>query len=332
MNLSAGRRTWEEAASPAAVLLARKYEQAWRDSDPAGKRPNLHRLSWASWAPRPTDPAPGWRCLRADMTLRWETGEKVGAQWYLDRYADLGEDTDRRARLRRVLPARGRRRAPGSRRVPEPVTRRLPGPLSRVLQIHDLVGSGTPVTMSPNSIADGATSGEAIFPEAGQTIGGFSLVEELGRGAFARVFLAQGAPARRSPGRPQGDPPRLARAADAGPAAAHPYRAGLLAPDRRGDGPPSVVHALFRTRHSGADPGGPRGSGCLIRRGSGPRSRPPRAGRAAARTLVRPAARLSRNARIRGPSPGGVPGWPRPWTTPTTAAFCIATSSRPTCW
>ena len=39
MNLSAGRRTWEEAASPAAVLLARKYEQAWRDSDAAGKRP-----------------------------------------------------------------------------------------------------------------------------------------------------------------------------------------------------------------------------------------------------------------------------------------------------
>ena len=30
-----------------------------------------------------------------------------------------------------------------------------------------------------------------MFPEAGETIGGFYLVEELGRGAFARVFLAR---------------------------------------------------------------------------------------------------------------------------------------------
>ena len=29
------------------------------------------------------------------------------------------------------------------------------------------------------------------FPEAGQTIAGFRLVEELGRGAFARVYLAE---------------------------------------------------------------------------------------------------------------------------------------------
>ena len=28
--------------------------------------------------------------LRADMSLRWETGEKVGAQWYLDRYSRPG--------------------------------------------------------------------------------------------------------------------------------------------------------------------------------------------------------------------------------------------------
>ena len=41
MNLSASRRTWEEASSPAAVRLAKKYEQAWRDSELVGRKPEL---------------------------------------------------------------------------------------------------------------------------------------------------------------------------------------------------------------------------------------------------------------------------------------------------
>ena len=45
--------------------------------------------------------------------------------------------------------------------------------------------------MSPNSCAAARELGAAVFPEAGQTIAGFHLVEELGRGAFARVFLAR---------------------------------------------------------------------------------------------------------------------------------------------
>ena len=61
MNLSAGRRTWEEAASPAAVLLAREYEQAWRDSDRAGRRPNL-QISGPRPATRVTVRVRGWRC------------------------------------------------------------------------------------------------------------------------------------------------------------------------------------------------------------------------------------------------------------------------------
>ena len=78
MNLSASRRTWEEASSPAAVRLARKYEQEWRDSDHWAKQPDLRKfLNAAGTAVDGT----GARLavLRADMTLRWETGEKVGS-------------------------------------------------------------------------------------------------------------------------------------------------------------------------------------------------------------------------------------------------------------
>ena len=69
-----------------------------------------------------------------------------------------------------------------------------------MLDIHGLIGSATPseldvasgssvsLSLSP---ASAAGQHESSFPEAGQTIGGFYLVEELGRGAFARVFLAR---------------------------------------------------------------------------------------------------------------------------------------------
>ncbi len=186
MNLSAGRRTWEEAASPTAVHLAQKYEQAWRDSDHAGRRPNLQVfLGEAGGA----SDGPGARLalLRADMALRWETGEKVTAQWYLDRYHDLGEDTI----VALVYEEFCLREEDDERPSAEEYLSRYPGvstALYRVLQIHDLVGSGTPVTVSPNSLGEPGTSGGAVFPEAGQTIGGFSLVEELGRGALRGCF------------------------------------------------------------------------------------------------------------------------------------------------
>jgi eukaryotic-like serine/threonine-protein kinase len=189
MNVSAGRRTWEEAASPAAVHLAQKYEQAWRDSDPAGRRPNL-QLYLGQAGDSSDGPGARLALLRADMGLRWETGDRVGAQWYLDRYSDLGEDTI----VALIYEDYCLREEDDERPVVAEYLARYPavsGSLKRVLQIHDLVGSGTPVTVSPNSLCDPAASGGVAFPETGQTIGGFFLVEELGRGAFARVFLAR---------------------------------------------------------------------------------------------------------------------------------------------
>ena len=62
---------------------------------------------------------------------------------------------------------------------------RLAGSFQEVMAIHDLVGRAR----APWS--RGARQGGARLPEAGQTIAGFRLVEELGRGAFARVYLAE---------------------------------------------------------------------------------------------------------------------------------------------
>jgi tetratricopeptide (TPR) repeat protein len=185
---SAGRRTWEEASSPTAVRLAREYEQAWRDSSHLRHRPDPQAFLQAAGT---TVDGPGARLalLRADLSLRWESGEKLGAQWYLDRYADLSEDTI----VALIYEEYCLREE--DQEDPEPAEflarfARFAGPLRRVLEIHQLVGSGSTATAL---FADGGTS-EApagAFPEAGETIAGFHLVEELGRGAFARVFLAR---------------------------------------------------------------------------------------------------------------------------------------------
>ncbi len=76
MSLSASRRTWEEASSPAAVRLVRKYEQEWRESEPLGKKPDLRKFLHDAGT---SVDGTGARLavLRADMTLRWDTGEKV---------------------------------------------------------------------------------------------------------------------------------------------------------------------------------------------------------------------------------------------------------------
>src|SRR6478735_3478268 len=91
MNLTTSGRTWDEASSPAAIRLTRKFEDAWRTADGSG----------SDHLPEPGDflddsvGCPGARLalLRAEMSLRWERGEKVGADWYRMRYPDLGEET-----------------------------------------------------------------------------------------------------------------------------------------------------------------------------------------------------------------------------------------------
>jgi serine/threonine protein kinase/tetratricopeptide (TPR) repeat protein len=182
MSLSASGRTWEEASSPAAVRLARRYEAAWRDA--VDRRPDPE-----DFLPDGTRDYPGARLavLRADMTLRWESGTPVGADWYRTRYGDLDSETLVALVYEEFCLREDEQGTPDPAefldRYPEVASQ-----LRRVLDIHGLVGSGQTTT----SLSSAGISASAIpFPEVGQTIAGFHLVEELGRGAFARVFLAR---------------------------------------------------------------------------------------------------------------------------------------------
>ena len=182
---SGSGRTWDAASSPAAVGLARRYEAAWR----GGQRPDP-----GDYLPRDPEGRPGalLALLRADLSLRREAGEPARVEPYVAKHRDLSAE----AVVALLYEEFCLREEAGESPEPTEYYRRFPhlvAPLRRVLEIHELVGSGnsSDLSLSKSMSLGGIREPEVKLPEAGQTIGGFHLVGELGRGAFGRVFLAK---------------------------------------------------------------------------------------------------------------------------------------------
>jgi eukaryotic-like serine/threonine-protein kinase len=179
MGLSASGRTWDDATSPAATRLARRYESAWRGAN--GDRPDP--LDYLPSDPRER-PGALLALLRIDLALRWEASDRVRVEFYRDRHPELGSE----ALVALIYEEFCLREEAGESPSAAEYLERFPecaSQLLRVLEIHGLMGSTRSTTFPWPS------SSTAPFPDVGQTIGGFHLVEELGRGAFARVFRAE---------------------------------------------------------------------------------------------------------------------------------------------
>ena len=135
--------------------------------------------------PTATLPPAAWLALlRADLNLRWDDGEAVRVETYRDRFPRLDAET----MVALCYEEFCRREEDGQTPFPAEYDERFPDladRLRRVFDIHELVGNAASTDL--HIPAPDLTP----FPEARQTIAGFHLVEELGRGSFARVFLAQ---------------------------------------------------------------------------------------------------------------------------------------------
>jgi serine/threonine protein kinase len=172
--------TWDEASSPAATRLARRFEDAWRDP----RRRPRDRPDPARFLEDDAPPAAWLALLRADLNLRWDEGEAVRVEEYRDRFPELDPDT----MVALCYEEFCRREEDGRAPFPAEYDERFPNlsdRLRRVFDIHELVGNAA----STDLHLPGPE--QTPFPETSQTIGGFHLVEELGRGSFARVFLAR---------------------------------------------------------------------------------------------------------------------------------------------
>lgn len=169
---------WDEADSFGPAQLVRRFEAAWKASD--GRRPDPSDYLPAQPG---SDPAALLALLRSDLTLRREAGEPVRLEDYRDRFPEL-EGAGLVALLYEDYCLR--EEAGESPSLAE-YEERFPGAaaeLHQVLEIHSLVRVGQTALTLPGPSTPS-------FPEAGQTIAGFRLVEELGRGSFARVFRAE---------------------------------------------------------------------------------------------------------------------------------------------
>ena len=179
MSMSIAGRTWDDASSPAVARLVRRFEEAW--SRGGGRRPEPADFLPIDSRERP---AALLALLRADIALRWGAGDRVRVEWYRSNYPAL--DVEGLVALLYeeycLLEESGEPPDPAGFYARFPEAAPL---LRKVLEIHGLVGSGQTSTL--RSRGEPAIA----FPEAGQTIAGFRLVEELGRGAFARVFRAE---------------------------------------------------------------------------------------------------------------------------------------------
>ena len=113
-----------------------------------------------------------------------EDAEAVPIEWYRDRYPELDDES----LVALLYEEYCLREEDGE--TPDAADYRARFPhiadsFREVLEIHDLVGRGRATALR------GPARSGTPFPEAGQTIAGFRLVEELGRGAFSRAYLAE---------------------------------------------------------------------------------------------------------------------------------------------
>jgi serine/threonine protein kinase/tetratricopeptide (TPR) repeat protein len=171
--------SWDDTTSPAIAFLLQRFEADWRSS--SGPRPDPA-------AYLPDDPLQRrdalLALLRADLLQRWRTRDPCRIEWYRDRYPDL----DSESLVALLYEEYSLREEAGE--APDPTEYRARFPdvadsFQEVLEIHGLFGRArAPASRGP------CPHGTPL-PEAGQTIAGFRLVEELGRGAFARVYLAE---------------------------------------------------------------------------------------------------------------------------------------------
>ena len=303
MNVATSGRTWEDASSPAALRLTRRYEQAWQEAERSRIPASIPASSWRPAARPASCRAPGWPILRTDLSLRWDAGDRVGVPVVSGPIPRPDRGGLRRPDLRGVLPPRGGRRGGRLRGVSWRGHETLAEPLRRVLEIHQLIGSATASTSTslrpPRSRSPPRPPGLA---SASGVPGGRPDDRRLlpGRGAGPRRVRPRlpgpRAAARGSARRPEGHAARVARAPGPGPAAAHPHRPRPLPPDRPGDRAAPAVHALFRPGHPGPPPGRVPARGRRALRGRRwsarwtgswtPRSRRRRPGRAAGSALA----------------------------------------------
>lgn len=188
---------WDESESPDVQALVKRFTsdwESWRDHRESSRGEVL------SPRPDPADYLPlglglaahgqsaaVFAVLRADLGLRRADGERVRLEEYQDRWPEVERDV----LVGLIYEEICLREDEGERPSQAEYTQRFPEvaeALGKVLEIHSLVGKTCP---TPSFLEGLSGEPRHPWPVVGETVAGYRLEEELGRGTFARVFLAR---------------------------------------------------------------------------------------------------------------------------------------------
>jgi serine/threonine protein kinase/Tfp pilus assembly protein PilF len=176
---------WNDTTSPDIIRRAQEYESALRASPV--RRPEPREYLPSDPAERP---AALLALLRVDLAQRWQASQRVSIEWYRDRYPEL----DGEALVTLIYEEYCLREEAGEAPEAAEYDDRFPevaASFRAVLEIHSLIRQHRTPGTGTRTLPTVAAAPASPLPEAGETIGGFRLVEELGRGSFARVFRAE---------------------------------------------------------------------------------------------------------------------------------------------
>ena len=182
MSLTSSREIWDDTTSPDVVRLVLQYESDLR-AGPV-RRPELRDYLPVDPALRP---AALLALLRVDLAQRWQS---VGAAFRRVVIATGIPELDGDALVTLIYEEYCLREEAGEAPDAAAYDARFPevaASFRAVLEIHDLIRQDR----TPGTAAGSSRRSTASLPEVGEIIAGFRLVEELGRGSFARVFRAE---------------------------------------------------------------------------------------------------------------------------------------------
>jgi serine/threonine protein kinase/Tfp pilus assembly protein PilF len=179
MSLSHSSSIWDDTSVAGIDALVERYRADWKSSpefrpDPKAYLPEAPDDRRAALA----------ALLRDDLNLRRGAGERSPIESYLDRFPELDDELLVVLIYEEYCLREEAGEAPDAAEY-EARFPRLAGSFQEVMAIHELV------RRAPGSLSLGSRAGSVPLPEAGETIAGYRLVEQLGRGAFARVYLAE---------------------------------------------------------------------------------------------------------------------------------------------
>ncbi len=186
------------------------------------------------------DSARGWVSREVEaMEAAWASGGGIMAEDVLA----ARPDADPECAIRLIYEETCLRREAGQNVATSEVVARFPRFSSELRALFEC----DRLIRSPRGMVD--------YPEAGEMLGPFLLLAELGRGRAGRHVSGF----RREPGRPAGrreaDPRRRRRTSGLGPAAAHAHRAALFRAQVPGARPSRAVHAVSGRNEPGANSG-----------------------------------------------------------------------------